>query len=34
MARGDGDVLLSGEQFAPRLTERKTIRKLRSLAHK
>lgn len=32
MARGDGDVLLSAEQFAPRLTQRKTIRQLRRLA--
>ena len=28
----DGDLLLSAEQFAPQLTQRKTIRKLRSLA--
>ena len=32
MAGCDGDLLLSAEQFAPRLTQRKTIRKLRSLA--
>ena len=32
MARCDGDVLLSAEQFAPRLTQRKTIRQLRRLA--
>ena len=32
MTRGDGDVLLSAEQFAPRLTQRKTIRQLRRLA--
>ena len=32
MARGDGDVLLSAEQFAPRLTERKTIRTLQRIA--
>ena len=32
MARGDGDVLLSAEQFSPRLTQRKTIRQLRRLA--
>ena len=32
MARGDGDVLLSAEQFAPRLTQRKTIRQLKRLA--
>ena len=32
MARSDGDVLLSAEQFAPRLTQRKTIRQLKRLA--
>ena len=32
MARHDGDVLLSAEQFAPRLTQRTTLRQLRRLA--
>ena len=32
MAGSSGDLLLSAEQFAPRLTQRKTIRTLRSLA--
>ena len=32
MGNSDADVLISAEQFAPRLTQRKTIRKLRSLA--
>ena len=32
MARCNGDVLVSAEQFAPRLTESKTIRKVRNLA--
>ena len=32
MARYEGDLLLSAEQFAPRLTQLKTIRRLRSLA--